>query len=83
MSAQLSLILTSRPELRVERGGKLIDSLRLSNGSLAYRGRMERPSYEVDSRLINAPTWPWAVTGWTISTLHMLFFLAAWIRQAF
>jgi hypothetical protein len=41
----------------------------------------DRPSYEVDSRLINAPTWPWIVIGWTISTFHVLFFLAAWIRQ--
>jgi hypothetical protein len=43
---------------------------------------MERPSYEVDSRHINAPTWPWAVAGWTAGTLHILFFLTAWIRHA-
>jgi hypothetical protein len=82
MRAQLSLILTSRLELRVERGGNFIDSLRLSNGSVAYRGRMERPSYEVDSPYINAPTWPWLVAGWAVSTLHVLFFLAAWMRAA-
>jgi hypothetical protein len=41
---------------------------------------MERPSYEVDSPYINAPTWPWMVAGWAFSTLHILFFLAAWIR---
>jgi hypothetical protein len=41
---------------------------------------MDRPSYEVDSPFINAPSWPWAVAGWTISALHVLFFLAAWAR---
>ena len=43
---------------------------------------MERPSYEVDSPYINAPNWPWAMAGWTISALHLLFFLAAWMHRS-
>ena len=42
---------------------------------------MDRPSYEVDSRYINAPTWPWAVAGWTVSALHVVFFVVAWIHR--
>src|SRR5215204_2162458 len=42
----------------------------------------ERPSYEVDSAHINAPHWPWAVAGWTMSALHILFFVAAWIHRS-
>jgi hypothetical protein len=60
----------------------LIDSLRLSYAVLAYRGRedMERPAYEVDSPYINAPSWPWALAGWTVSALHVVFFVVAWIH---
>jgi hypothetical protein len=43
---------------------------------------MSRPSYEVDSPHINAPQWPWAVAGWTISALHVVFFLEAWIQRS-
>jgi hypothetical protein len=43
---------------------------------------MERPSYERDSPYINAPIWPWALAGWTISALHLFLFLAAWMQQA-
>jgi hypothetical protein len=42
---------------------------------------MDRPSYEVDSPHIDAPNWPWILAGWTISTLHVLLFLAAWMRH--
>jgi len=42
---------------------------------------MERPAYEVDSPYINAPDWPWAMAGWTVSALHLVFFLAAWIYR--
>jgi hypothetical protein len=41
---------------------------------------MERPAYEIDSPYINAPNWPWTLAGVTASVLHVLFFLAAWIR---
>ena len=43
----------------------------------------DRPPYEVDSPHINAPNWPWALAGWTISSLHLLFFLAAWMHRSF
>jgi hypothetical protein len=61
----------------------LIDSLRDSYPAAGYLQRegMERPSYEVDSRYINAPSWTWAVAGWTISALHVLFFLVAWLHH--
>jgi hypothetical protein len=60
----------------------LIDSLCLSYGVRAYREReiMERPPYEIDSPYINAPNWPWALAGWTVSALHVMFFVAAWIH---
>jgi hypothetical protein len=41
---------------------------------------MDRPSYEIDSPYINAPTWPWTVAGLTVSTFHLLFFVLAWMR---
>jgi hypothetical protein len=43
---------------------------------------MERPSYEIDSPHINAPTLPWALAGWTVSALHVLFFVAAWMHRS-
>jgi hypothetical protein len=43
---------------------------------------MDRPSYEVDSPHINAPNWPWALAGWIISALHVLFFLVAWMHRS-
>jgi hypothetical protein len=43
---------------------------------------MERPSYEFDSPHINAPTWPWTVAGWTVSALHLMFFVVAWIERS-
>ena len=43
---------------------------------------MERPSYERDSPYINAPNWPWMLAGWTISALHVLFFLLAWMHRS-
>jgi hypothetical protein len=43
---------------------------------------MDRPSYEVDSPHINAPHWPWAMAGWTICALHVVFFLIAWINHS-
>ena len=43
---------------------------------------MERPSYEVDSPRINAPSWPWTLAGLTVSALHALFFLASWIQRS-
>jgi hypothetical protein len=42
---------------------------------------MDRPSYEVDSRFINAPNWPWIVAGWTVSAMHLVFFFVAWVRK--
>jgi hypothetical protein len=42
---------------------------------------MDRPAYEMDSPHINAPNWPWAAAGWTVSGLHVLFFVAAWIQR--
>jgi hypothetical protein len=35
-----------------------------------------RPS-EFDSPYINAPVWPWAVTGWSLAALFVLLFLLA------
>jgi len=80
MSAQL--ILTSQRMTAPSRG-LLIDSLRLSYAVSSYREceNMERPAYEVDSPYINAPDWPWAMAGWTVSALHLVFFLAAWIHR--
>jgi hypothetical protein len=43
---------------------------------------MERLSFDIDSPYINAPSWPWAVAGWTISAFHVLFFLAGWILRS-
>lgn len=45
------------------------------------RRDMDRPAYEVDSPYINAPSWPWAVAGWTVSVLHLVFFIVAWVRK--
>jgi len=42
----------------------------------------DRPSYEVDSPYINAPSWPWAVAGWAVSALHLVFFVVAWITRS-
>jgi len=41
---------------------------------------VERPSYEVDSPYINAPSWPWSVAGGLLCTLHLLYFLVAWMH---
>ncbi len=43
---------------------------------------MERPSYEIDSPYINAPDWPWTLVGWTVSALHVLFFVSAWVFRS-
>ena len=43
---------------------------------------MERPPYEIDSPYINAPNWPWALAGWTVSALHVLFFVSAWVFRS-
>jgi hypothetical protein len=42
---------------------------------------MDRPQYEIDSPYINAPSWPWMAAGWTVSALHVGFFLVAWMHR--
>jgi hypothetical protein len=73
----------TRPAPR-QSGDLLIDYLRLSYAVPSYREGedMDRPSYEIDSPHLNAPTWPWVLAGWTVSALHVLFFVAPWIQRS-
>jgi len=42
---------------------------------------IDRPSYEIDSPYINAPSWPWSLMGYVLCALHVLFFLVAWMQR--
>jgi hypothetical protein len=36
---------------------------------------------ERDSRFINAPVWPWTITGWLLAVTFVIMLVIAWIQS--